>query len=134
MIRTTDMNQVAVYWQPGIPDGTGSFDFTSVIPVEIMCRFQDQQNLFRDAQGREVRTSRVAYVDREVVVGGFIAPGSLAEFGLRRDNIAARPTGAIAAGSAAAPYPDPLDRRVTRLERTADRLGALETGRVLAWC
>ena len=82
MIRTTDMNQVAVYWQPGIPDGTGSFDFTSVIPVEIMCRFQDQQNLFRDAQGREVRTSRVAYVDREVVVGGFIAPGSLADANL----------------------------------------------------
>lgn len=53
-----------------------------------------------------------------------ITPGSLAEFGLQRDNIAARPTGAIAAGSAAAPYPDPLDHHVTLLERTADRLGA----------
>ena len=69
------MTQEATYWPPGVPDGFGGLDFSGCMPVLIMCRWQDDAVLFRDAQGREVTSSSIVYVDRDVAVRGFLVLG-----------------------------------------------------------
>lgn len=72
---TGGMTQEATYWPPGVPDGFGGLDFSSSTPVRIKCRWQHDAVLFRDVQGREVMSSSIVYVDRDVTVRGFLAPG-----------------------------------------------------------
>jgi hypothetical protein len=72
---TGSMTQEATYWPPGLPDGFGGLDFAASVPVLIACRWQDDAALFRDAQGREVTSSAVVYVDRELAMRGCLALG-----------------------------------------------------------
>jgi hypothetical protein len=67
------MHQDATYWPPGANDGLGSLALGN--PVSIKCRWQDAQELFRDAAGNEVTSSAVVYVDRELEVKGFLYLG-----------------------------------------------------------
>lgn len=69
------MEQTATYWEPGVPDGTGGLDFSSVTPVLITCRWQDKSELFRDQQGREQISNAVVYPDRAVAIRGYLALG-----------------------------------------------------------
>lgn len=67
--------QKAVYWGSPTPDGTG--DYTFATAVEIDCRWEDTQKLIRDSQGKEIVATAKVYVDRDVVVGGFLKLGTL---------------------------------------------------------
>lgn len=61
---TRNMKQDATYWAPGPNDGFGGQLMLS--PILIKCRWQDQAVLFRDTSGREVTSSAVVYVDRDL--------------------------------------------------------------------
>lgn len=74
---TRGLNQYATYWPPGSPDGEGGME--GVNPVVIRCRWQDVAVLFRNAQGEQLTSSSVVYVDRAVEVGGLLAEGDLSE-------------------------------------------------------
>jgi len=70
---TRNMNQMATYWAPGIPDGFGGM--TMQVPVTVTCRWQEQAVLFRDAEGREVTSSVVVYPVQELIIRGYLALG-----------------------------------------------------------
>jgi hypothetical protein len=69
------MNQTATYWAPGLDDGYGGLDFTSVVPQTIACRWQDVSQLFRDREGREVMSSAIVYPEQVLAIGGFLFLG-----------------------------------------------------------
>ena len=73
---TRNMEQDATYWPPGDADGFGGVSYGS--PVEIKCRWQDKAELFRDAEGQELTSSAVAYVDRPLEVKGYLFEGTSA--------------------------------------------------------
>ena len=74
---TRGMAQFATYWSPGVPDGEGGMSFGN--PIVVRCRWQDDAVLFRNAQGQEVTSSSVVYVDRELEVGGLLAESDLSD-------------------------------------------------------
>ena|SRR6478609_1056237 len=72
---TRNMNQTATYWGPGTNDGLGGLQYAA--PVLVRCRWQDRQTLIRDAQGREVPSRSIVYVDREMKPQGMLILGDL---------------------------------------------------------
>lgn len=72
---THDMNQTATYWAPGENNGFGGVDYDA--PIVITCRWQDKVELLRSSDGRQVASSAVVYVDRPLVVQGWLALGDL---------------------------------------------------------
>lgn len=70
---TRNMPNKATYWPPGSNDGFGGTSYGS--PITIPCRWQYQQTLFRDNQGREVVSEAVVYVGAPLKNGGMLARG-----------------------------------------------------------
>ena len=70
-----NMPHTATYWAPGVPDGFGGMDFSSVTPVVIACRWQDRQELFRDTQGNQVMSVAIVYPAQAVALQGYLARG-----------------------------------------------------------
>ena len=70
---TSGMVQYATYWAPGVNDGFGGVAYGA--PVAIMCRWQDDAALVRSAQGQEVTSSAIVYVDRALLPEGYLALG-----------------------------------------------------------
>lgn len=81
-IITTMRKQTAVYWAPGSSE-TGGQDFDGLgarlyaDPVEISCRWEDDAKQYVRADGEIGITKSIVYVDRDVIVGGVLALGSL---------------------------------------------------------
>lgn len=71
------LKQVAVYWGDPSSDGYGGRTFDD--PVEINVRWQDRQELFVDAQGREQTSRAVVYVATDLNIGGYLYLGALAD-------------------------------------------------------
>jgi len=71
---TRDLKQDATYFPPLGNDGFGGVAYGAA--VAIMCRWQDVAELFRNAQGQEVTSSAVVYVDRTLAIKGKIALGT----------------------------------------------------------
>lgn len=70
---TRHMKEQITYWPPAGNDGFGG---TGYGPPEVrLCRWQDDAVLFRDAQGREVTSQSVVYVNAPVVNGGKLFRG-----------------------------------------------------------
>lgn len=67
------MNDTITYWPKAGDDGFGGSTFGK--PDKIRGRWERRSELYRDGQGREVRSSAVVYVDQDVVQGGFLALG-----------------------------------------------------------
>lgn len=74
---TRNMNQTATYWPPGANDGFGGRVLGS--PSLIQCRWQDNAQLFRDAEGREVTSSALVYTAEALDVRGYLALGDYVE-------------------------------------------------------
>lgn len=74
---TESMPQAATYWPPTGNDGYGGTGLGD--PEARACRWQDHSELFRDAQGREVLSHAVVYVDAAVELGGFLYLGETEE-------------------------------------------------------
>ncbi len=77
--------QTAVYWGNPQNDGYGGATFDS--PVQIRVRWEDKQEIFQDAEGREVRSVAVVYPQQDLDLGGFLYLGTLADSGLDSDPI-----------------------------------------------
>ena len=72
---TKNFKQTIVYWGNPQPDGFGGFSFDD--PVEISGRWEDKIILFINANGEEVRSEAIVYIDRDVDLGGYLYLGSL---------------------------------------------------------
>lgn len=70
---TRNMNQQATYWAPGQNDGMGGLVYGA--PVLVQCRWQDRVTMVRNAQGVEVPSRSVVYVDREMEPQGMLLKG-----------------------------------------------------------
>lgn len=68
-----NMTETVTYWPPGETDAFGTP--TLGAPVSLSARWQDQADLFRDADGREVTSAAVVYVDQPVMVRGQVFRG-----------------------------------------------------------
>lgn len=67
--------QTAVYWGTPTPDGTGGYTYDD--PVEIRVRWEERQELFIDAAGREVRSSAVVRPLQDLDMNGYLYLGDL---------------------------------------------------------
>lgn len=67
------MKQSAVYWAPGAKDGFGVI--TLAAGVVIACRWENKQELFRDAEGKEVMSSAIVYPEIPLAIGGYLYEG-----------------------------------------------------------
>lgn len=69
------MEQDATYWPPGQNDGFGTLSFANITPVQIKCRWQQDNQLYRDAQGVERVSDGVVYTSILVEEQGWLAEG-----------------------------------------------------------
>lgn len=76
-IYNRNQNQIAMYWAPSVDDKYGARTFSS--PVEIRCRWQDKQENFIDAEGKEKTSSSIVYPDRELENEGWLYLGQSSE-------------------------------------------------------
>lgn len=77
MVYSRNMTQIATYFPPAGQDGFGDLSYGSAEAVTV--RWQNKADLFRDQQGREVVSSAVVYVDREVQIGGKLGLGAITD-------------------------------------------------------
>lgn len=73
--------QRATYWATTTKDRFGTYSFAD--PVEIRCRWEDEQVDFRDFNNQEATSKSVVYVDREM------KPGDRLKFGPMETDAAA---------------------------------------------
>jgi len=71
------LNQTAVYWSPGAEDGFGRIAFGAA--VEIRCHWEDKQEEIRGQGGEQHISNSFVVTDRDLVAGGFLYLGTLAE-------------------------------------------------------
>jgi len=78
------LKQTAVWWPLGSEE-SGGVDFddygqpTASTPVEIKCRWEDKAEEFIDAKNARCFSKSVVYVDRDVVVSGYLMLGELSD-------------------------------------------------------
>lgn len=75
---TKNLLQTVVFW--GTPSADGYGGFTYADPVELNARWEDRQELFINAQGREELSRAIVYVDADVEAGGYLYLGELDDF------------------------------------------------------
>ena len=68
-----DHPQDITVWEPAANDGFGGFTFPA--PTLIKGRWEQKQELFKDADGEEQMSEAIVYVDTDVSVGQYIAEG-----------------------------------------------------------
>lgn len=68
-----DMPHLATYWPMTGRDAFGAITYGD--PVVIQCRWQNKNDLFVDALGRERVSSAVIYPAHEVAIEGMLARG-----------------------------------------------------------
>ena len=71
---TANLRQVITYWGNPVISGWGGSTFDA--PVAITGRWEDRQELFRDAEGQEVLSHAVVYVDQDVDIKGYLYLGT----------------------------------------------------------
>ena len=73
-----NLNQPIVYWGNPTPTGAGySYDEA----VELNGRWEDRQEIFIDADGREQTSQTIVYIDQDVDVNGYLYLGELEDLG-----------------------------------------------------
>ena len=65
--------QIATIWTPGVKDAFGKPTWSAPETLEV--RWEDRSVLFVDGEGRQVKSSAVVYVQKEVPIGVQIARG-----------------------------------------------------------
>lgn len=81
--RTRRMLQTATYWGPATDDGLGNLTFPA--PSTLSVRWEQKQELFRDAEAREVMSNAVVYAPSPLAIRGYLAEGDQTGFGDPRD-------------------------------------------------
>ena len=80
-IITKMLRQTAVYWALASGDDVGTDDFgqpivTASDPVEIQCRWEDDNVEFIAADGTKQLSRAVVYVSEDVALGGILMLGT----------------------------------------------------------
>ena len=75
--------QDAVYWANPVPDGTGGHTYDT--PEDIKVRWEDRQELFIDADGRERMSNAVVFYTLDFNLGGYLYLGTSADFDSSED-------------------------------------------------
>ena len=70
-----NLKQMALYWDTPTPSGWGGDTWDD--PVEINCRWEQKHEIFINAEGDEVRSQAVVYLDQDVDLGGYLMLGDL---------------------------------------------------------
>jgi len=65
--------QTVVYWPAPTNDGYGGFTYGT--PRELAARWEDKNEMVKDAQGREVRSSATVFLLDDVVHDGWLGLG-----------------------------------------------------------
>jgi|TARA_R100001530_G_scaffold56739_1_gene41378 hypothetical protein len=74
---TRNHNQTAVYWGTPATDKFGSRTFAD--PVELSVRWEDRNDKFIDAGGREDVSRAFVFLGQDIDLGGFLFLGSLSD-------------------------------------------------------
>ncbi len=69
--------QTAVYWGNPVNDGYGGFTYD--YPVEILCRWEDKNDIFVAANGDEVMAKSFVYVLEDLDLNGMLYLGTIDE-------------------------------------------------------
>lgn len=77
MDYTWALNQTAVYWAKGAPDGYGGHSWAS--PVEVACRWVDQNVKYTDPAGEEKVSKARVLVNQVMYVGDVLYLGTLVD-------------------------------------------------------
>lgn len=72
------LKQTAVYWGAPVDDGYGGYAFDD--PVEIICRWENKNEVFTDKAGNELTARSIVYSDQDVDNEGFLYLGTLDDF------------------------------------------------------
>jgi hypothetical protein len=67
--------QIAVYWGDPVNDGEGGFVFDP--PVEILCRWEDKNEVFISPNGEDAVAKSIVYVLQDLDLNGFLYLGTL---------------------------------------------------------
>jgi hypothetical protein len=70
-----NLKQDALYWGSPSASGWGGSDWDD--PVEIKCRWELRQEVFRNAQGDEVHSQAIVYLSQDLDIGGYLRLGDL---------------------------------------------------------
>jgi hypothetical protein len=82
-VLSSQLKQSAVYWANAKAGAEGGRTFDT--PSEILVRWEQKQELFIDANAREVRSSAVVFVDIDMKEGEYLYLGTLADLGAETD-------------------------------------------------
>ena len=74
---TKNLKQTITYWGNPVSDGWGGSTFDS--PVTITGRWEDKQELFRDAEGQEVLSHALVFLSQDVEIKEYLYLGTSAE-------------------------------------------------------
>ncbi len=72
---TASLTQTATYWGSPTPLGFGDRSYDT--PIEVNVRWEERQEIFVDATGREQKSKAVVYVDQDVDLQGLLFLGGL---------------------------------------------------------
>lgn len=72
--------QTAVYWGDPVGDGYGGMSFGSMYPIEIDCRWEDKNEIFKSSNGKEYTSRSIVYVTIDLDEQGYLYLGSLDDF------------------------------------------------------
>lgn len=68
------LNQKALYWPPGSPDGFGGMTFGD--PSEIPCRWEEKMIQYLSRTGETKISRAIVFVDQDLIPGGYLYLGS----------------------------------------------------------
>ena len=73
MNLTRKLNQTLTRWAKSGRDAYGNLQFAA--PVQLACRWEGRNELFRDPTGRELQSRAVVYTATALVAGDYVALG-----------------------------------------------------------
>ena len=68
-------NEIAVYWGDPQSNGRGGYAYDD--PIEVQCRWKDEQQLFGSADGLQLVSKAVVYLMEDVDMDGLLYLGTL---------------------------------------------------------
>jgi hypothetical protein len=77
--------QTAVYWGDPVEDGYGGMSFGSMYPIEIDCRWENKNEIFKSSNGKEYTSRSIVYITIDLDEQGYLYLGSLDDFESTQD-------------------------------------------------
>lgn len=74
---TENLHQTAVYWANPVADGYGGYTYDA--PVEIICRWEEAQELFINKEGIEQRSRAKVFLAQDVDEEEYLYLGALTD-------------------------------------------------------